>query len=173
MTEATHSEFKSLSQEDRTKLAHLIRQVRMTRDVHHEFEGQLTLGQRLADKVATLGGSWSFIIIFAAVILGWIVLNSIALGVLALDRFPYTFLNLILSMIAALQAPIIMMSQSRQSAKDRMVQQHDYEVDLKVEFEIMALHEKLDALRHKQFVELMEIQNKQIEMLTVLASTKL
>ncbi len=165
----TETGLNKLSQEDRTKLAHLIRQVRITRDVHREFEGRLTFGQKLADKVAELGGSWGFILFFATVLLSWVALNSLILGARAFDPFPYIFLNLILSMIAAVQAPIIMMSQNRQATKDRMVQQHDYEVNLKAEIEIMALHEKIDALRHKQFVELMQVQETQIAMLTELA----
>jgi uncharacterized membrane protein len=156
---------KSLSAEDRQKLAALIRHTRLTRDVHTEFEGALTFGQRLADKVAVFGGSWTFIIIFLGLLLAWCAFNTYVLLSRAFDPYPYIFLNLMLSTIAAVQAPLIMMSQNRQSAKDRLVAQHDYEVNLKAELEIMALHEKMDDLRLKQFAELMQVQEKQIEML--------
>jgi uncharacterized membrane protein len=162
--------FKALTQEDRQKLAHLLRQTRLTRNVHKEFEGELTFGQKLADKVAELGGSWTFIIIFLALLLGWCALNTYILLNRAFDPYPYIFLNLMLSTIAAVQAPLIMMSQNRQTAKDRLVAQHDYEVNLKAELEIMALHEKLDDLRLKQFAELMQVQQRQIEMLMKLAN---
>jgi uncharacterized membrane protein len=99
------------------------------------------------------------------VLLVWVVLNTVVLRQYAFDGYPFIFLNLLLSMIAALQAPIIMMSQNRQAAKDRAVQQHDYEVNLKAELEIMALHEKLDELRNKQFENLLNIQQKQIDLL--------
>lgn len=157
--------FKSLSHEDRQKLAQLLRQTRMARDVHKEFEGALTFGQRLADKVAEFGGSWTFIIIFMAILLGWCGLNTFILLNRAFDPYPYIFLNLVLSTIAAVQAPLIMMSQNRQTTKDRLVAQHDYEVNMKAELEIMSLHEKMDDLRLKQFAELMQVQEKQMEML--------
>ncbi len=157
--------FRNLSHDDRQKLAHLLRQTRLTRDVHKEFEGTLTFGQRLADKVAEFGGSWTFIVIFMAILLAWCALNTFMLVNRAFDPYPYIFLNLMLSTIAAVQAPLIMMSQNRQSAKDRLVAQHDYEVNMKAELEIMSLHEKMDDLRQKQFVELMQVQEKQLEML--------
>jgi uncharacterized membrane protein len=165
MSNAPDIGFKNLSHDDRQKLAHLLRQTRLTRDVHKEFEGTLTFGQRLADKVAEFGGSWTFIIIFMAMLLAWCVLNTFMLLNRAFDPYPYIFLNLMLSTIAAVQAPLIMMSQNRQSAKDRLVAQHDYEVNMKAEVEIMALHEKMDELRLKQFAELMQVQEKQLEML--------
>ncbi len=105
-----------------------------------------TLGERVADKVAAFGGSWTFIFLFSGVILAWVALNAIA-AASAPDPFPFIFLNLILSMVAALQAPVIMMSQNRQTEKDREAMAHDYEVNLKAELEIMSLHDKLDALR--------------------------
>jgi uncharacterized membrane protein len=157
---------KTLTHEERLKLAKLIRHTRITRNVHQEFEGSLTFGQKLADKVAEFGGSWTFIIIFLLVLLAWCALNTIVLLSRAFDPYPYVFLNLMLSTVAAIQAPLIMMSQNRQAAKDRLVQQHDYEVNLKAELEIMELHEKIDELRHKQFTDLLAIQQKQIDMLT-------
>ncbi len=111
-------------------------------------EAQATLGDRLADRVAAVGGSWSFIIVFLLVLAGWMALNS---GILqrvdlAFDPYPFIFLNLMMSLIAALQAPVIMMSQNRQGDRDRVAASHDYEVNLRAELEIMRLHDKIDAL---------------------------
>jgi uncharacterized membrane protein len=126
-----------------------------------------TLGQRVADKVASFGGSWPFIFIAVAAIGGWILINSSKAG---FDPFPFILLNLILSCLAALQAPIIMMSQNRQAARDRLDAQHDYEVNLKAELEIVSLHTKLDEIRDQKWVELIELQQRQIEMLTKLVA---
>src|SRR6185295_2167698 len=106
-----------------------------------------TFGQRVADRVALLGGSWTFIAVFMLFLLACIAFNTTVLGARAIDPYPFIFLNLVLSMIAALQAPVIMMSKNRQSTTDRQMAAHDYEVNLKAEIEIMALHEKMDALR--------------------------
>jgi len=127
-----------------------------------------TRGQRIADAVARIGGSWSFIGVFFAVLLGWVVLNSRWLGAGAFDAYPYIFLNLLLSMLAALQAPVIMMSQNRQATVDRQMAAHDYEVNLKAELEIMALHEKMDSLRTGQLAAMLDKQQQQIELLTQL-----
>ena len=108
----------------------------------------LTFGERLADRVAAVGGSWSFIIIFACLLLGWMGLNlALASKALAFDPYPFIFLNLMLSTLAAIQAPVIMMSQNRQAAKDRLTEKLDYEINLRAELEIMRLHEKLDQMR--------------------------
>jgi uncharacterized membrane protein len=128
----------------------------------------MTFGQKLADKVASFGGSWTFISIFAAVLVVWILLNSlilVRLGSGAFDPYPYILLNLFLSMLAAIQAPIILMSQNRQAYKDRMSAEHDYEVNLKAELEIMTLHEKIDLLRESQWGELISIQQEQLDLL--------
>jgi len=127
-----------------------------------------TLGERLADRIARFGGSWTFIIIFLSLLVLWIVLNTVILTHIGtpFDPYPYIFLNLVLSMIAALQAPVIMMSQNRHAAKDRVAAQHDYEVNLKSELEILALHEKIDALRERQWLELVDMQRQQLELLT-------
>lgn len=121
---------------------------RTSRDVGDIVQEQSTFGERLSDKVAAVGGSWKFIIVFAAVLLGWMLLNTEILGKLgqAFDPYPFIFLNLMLSTVAAIQAPIIMMSQNRQSAKDRIAAKHDYEVNLRAELEIMRLHAKIDML---------------------------
>jgi uncharacterized membrane protein len=170
----THTEtrLKGLSPNQRKRLAALLREARVTRDVHKEFEGNLNFGQKLADKIASLGGSWTFIICFSSALLGWCLLNTAILARQAFDPYPYVFLNLLLSTLAALQAPLIMMSQNRQAAKDRAVTQHDYEVNLKAELEIMSLHEKMDDLRMKKFTELMQVQQQQITMLSAMLKTK-
>lgn len=112
-------------------------------------EGEMSFWDALADRVAAVGGSWAFIFTFLAVLGFWMLLNTEVLAIwkMAFDPYPYIFLNLMLSMIAALQAPVIMMSQNRQAERDRIAARHDYEVNLRAELEIMALHEKWDALR--------------------------
>jgi uncharacterized membrane protein len=142
---------KSLDQleAEEAKVLHHIHHVQRTsRDVGDIVDEQATFGQRLSDKVAAVGGSWKFIMVFAAVLLGWMLLNSQILGKLVtpFDPYPFIFLNLMLSTLAAIQAPIIMMSQNRQSAKDRIAAAHDYEVNLRAELEILRLHAKIDAL---------------------------
>lgn len=131
-----------------------------------EFERSVTFGQRMADATARIGGSWSFVIGFAVVLVAWIALNSVALAGRAFDPFPYILLNLVLSCLAALQAPIIMMAQNRQAARDRAQADQDFRVNLKAEIAIMNLHEKLDHLLHTQWERLLELQQIQIDMLT-------
>jgi len=133
-----------------------------------------TLGQRAADAVAAFGGSWTFISLFAAVLIGWIGLNSFILVShdKSFDPYPYILLNLFLSMLAAIQAPIILMSQNRQSEKDRLNAEHDYEVNLKAELEIMLLHDKVDQLRDSQWSELLVIQKQQLKLLESLLEKK-
>ena len=114
------------------------------RDPNTAFDDTMTLGERLADRVAAIGGSWGFITAFCLFLVGWSVLNTIILGTGAFDPFPFIFLNLMLSMLAALQAPIIMMSQNRQAAKDRLTAALDYETNLRAELEILRLHRKMD-----------------------------
>lgn len=129
-------------------------------------------GQRAADAVARFGGSWTFVGLFAATMLLWVALN---VGLLwrtgtTFDPYPFILLNLFLSMLAAVQAPIILMSQNRQSEKDRISAEHDYEVNLKAELEIMLLHEKVDTLRQAQWLELIDIQRQQLGLLAALAA---
>jgi uncharacterized membrane protein len=128
-------------------------------------QATLTLGQRLADKIARFGGSWAFIIFFLSFILVWIVINLIWLAGKGFDPYPFILLNLILSCIAAMQAPVIMMSQNRQEQKDRLRSRSDYMINLKSELEIRMLHEKIDHMVIHQQKELMEIQKMQIDML--------
>ena len=124
-----------------------------------------TTGERLADKVAVFGGSWTFIIFFFLVLVVWIVVNSIFLAQKAFDPFPYILMNLILSCLAAIQAPVIMMSQNRQEAKDRQRSENDYLINLKSELEIRSLHQKIDLSIVDQFKHLCDIQQKQIGLL--------
>jgi len=133
----------------------------------------LTLAERVADRVARLGGSWTFISGFGVFLLAWVAVNQYFSRV-AFDPYPFIFLNLLLSMLAALQAPVIMMSQNRQAAVDRKMAVHDYEVNLKAEIEIMALHEKMDALRTEQLAALLRQQQEQIDLLArLLAQTEI
>jgi uncharacterized membrane protein len=137
-------------------------------NVDAEFEKDWTLGERLADHLATFGGSWTFLVCFGAFLAAWIAMNSAVLYWRPVDPYPFILLNLVLSCIAAIQAPIIMMSQNRQEAKDRLRSQHDYQVNLKAELEIRHLHEKLDHLLSHQWERLVEIQQIQLEMLSQL-----
>jgi uncharacterized membrane protein len=125
-----------------------------------------TFWQRLADEVARVGGSWSFIFGFAAALLGWIAINLLlTLYGRAFDPYPFIFLNLMLSTLAAIQAPVIMMSQNRQAAKDRQAAEHDYVVNLRAELEIMRLHDKLDELRDREMMEMLRVQNEALELM--------
>jgi uncharacterized membrane protein len=134
-------------------------------DVNAAFERKLTFGERLADKVADYGGSWRFIGIFMGMLFVWIAINSVVLAQKPFDPYPFILLNLILSCIAAIQAPVIMMSQNRQEAKDRLRSEYDYRVNLKAELEIRHLHEKLDHLLVNQWHRLLEIQEIQTELM--------
>ena len=136
----------------------------VSKNVHVLHLEQLTFGQRVSDKLADVAGSWRFIFAFGVVLGVWILLNTVAL-IHHWDAYPYILLNLFLSMLAAIQAPVIMMSQSRQEDRDRVRGEHDYEVNLKAELEIQQLHKKLDGLRKGQWQDLIAIQNRQIELL--------
>jgi len=140
----------------------LLRRQRITKDPS-EALADITLGQRVADKVAEFGGSWMFIGLFMAFMLGWIFLNTKQGQVW--DPYPFILLNLLLWCLAALQAPVIMMSQNRQAAKDRLAAQQDYEVNLKSEMEVMSLHAKLDEAREIQWKALLEMQQSQMQIL--------
>lgn len=159
--------FDSLTQGEKRVLKTITDRLHISRNVIKDYEQQYTFGQRLADKVASFGGSWIFIILFGGILLIWIGLNSFVLIRFnkTFDPYPYILLNLVLSMLAAFQAPIIMMSQNRQAAKDRADAEHDYEVNLKAELEIMALHEKIDSMRQKQLEQLLLLQQNQLDMI--------
>ncbi len=147
---------------------HITERTHISKNIAHELDDTKSFGQSAADAVARFGGSWAFIMAFTVVLASWVVLNSYILVNYgkAFDPYPYILLNLFLSMLASIQAPIILMSQNRQAEKDRINAEHDYEVNLKAELEIMLLHEKIDALRKKQWMELLEIQNHQVKLLT-------
>jgi len=140
----------------------------LSENVDAAFEQERDFGERLADRIAELGGSWTFLILFAVFLTFWIVINSLALFWRPMDPYPYILLNLLLSCLAAVQAPVIMMSQNRQEAKDRLRARHDYQVNLKAELEIRQLHEKVDHLLSHQWERLVEIQEVQLELLSEL-----
>lgn len=137
----------------------------LSANINKEFERDLTLGERISDKVAAFGGSWKFIITFALVIVVWILLNALLLSKHAFDPYPFILLNLLLSTLAALQAPIIMMSQNRQEDRDRLRSEQDYKTNLKAELEIRHLNEKMDHLLNYQWQKLLEIQQLQIDLM--------
>jgi uncharacterized membrane protein len=139
----------SLSEREQRVITLIAKRSQVARNVNNVLEEQQTFGERLADRVAQLGGSWAFIATFTAMLVGWVVVNTVVLTRFGggFDPYPYIFLNLILSMVAALQAPVILMSQNRQAARDRLAASLDYEINLKAEVEIMALHEKMDRIR--------------------------
>ncbi len=156
-----------LSERERRVIAHLIHRKTVSRDWNADFDARLTFGQRVADRVAAFGGSWTFILLFLGFMGLWMLFNRAGKG---FDPFPFILLNLVLSMLAALQAPVIMMSQNRQAAKDRIDAQHDYEINMKAEMEILALHSKVDHLKEQQWVSLIEMQERQLAILTKLAA---
>lgn len=160
----------ALPEREHRVVQHFSDRLHISHDTNLEFEKKLTFGQRLADRVAAFGGSWTFILIFAAILLSWVLLNSFILARRgdAFDVYPYILLNLFLSMLAAIQAPVILMSQNRQGVKDRLDAAHDYEVNLKAELEILSLHEKIDELRELKWAELIGMQQEQIQLLTQL-----
>lgn len=141
--------YDDLPEREQRVLRRIAGRAAISRNVNESFRRELSFGDRVADRVAAFGGSWSFIILFALAILGWVAAN-VWIMVRPADPYPFVFLNLILSMVAAIQAPVIMMSQNRQAAKDRLAAAHDYEVNLKAELEIMSLHEKVDDIRMRQ-----------------------
>jgi uncharacterized membrane protein len=136
-----------LKPHERAVIERCVRRLAVSRNINLDMEKSSTFGERLADRVAEIGGSWGFIIGFAVFIALWSVVNTVLLATHAFDPYPFIFLNLTLSMLAAVQAPLILMSQNRAAARDRLVANHDYEVNLKAEIEIAALHEKLDEIR--------------------------
>jgi len=155
----------AISELEGTVLTSLTNETTLADKLEFEDDTDISFGQKLADKVAVFGGSWSFILLFIAFLLLWIVTNVFVLITKPFDPYPFIFLNLILSFIAALQAPVIMMSQNRQEEKDRSRAKKDYMINLKAELEIRMLHEKIDHLILHQQQDLLEIQNIQVDML--------
>ncbi|MEI6398672.1 MAG: DUF1003 domain-containing protein [Pseudomonadota bacterium] len=175
MTHKKHSTAENLmgssyeAMDERTKkvVRHINEHKYISRDTSIELEDAITFGQRAADAVARFGGSWSFIMLFAATLIFWVILNSYILASYhkTFDPYPYILLNLFLSMLASIQAPIILMSQNRQGERDRLNANHDYEVNLKAELEIRHIQEKLDYLLTKQWQRLSEMQQMQMELM--------
>lgn len=158
--------YEDLPEREKRVLRQVAKRVAISQNVNERFREKLTFGEWLADRVAAFGGSWSFIILFFAVLLLWVVLNTVWLSKSEVfDPYPFVFLNLVLSMLAAIQAPVIMMSQNRQAQKDRLAATYDYEVNLKAEVEIMNLHEKMDDVRMRQLETLLRLQTEQLDCL--------
>ncbi len=137
----------------------------VARNVDAEFDRSLTFGERLADRIADFGGSWTFILSFTCFLVLWMMANTVLVLFGVFDPYPFILLNLVLSCLAAVQAPIIMMSQNRQEEKDRRRAEQDYAVNLKAELEIRHLHEKVDHLLSRQWERLIEVQELQLELL--------
>ena len=175
LTIAAHRWFgkspENLTERQRRVLERALARKTLSKNTNQAFDSEMTFGERLADHVASFGGSWKFIIMFGVFLGVWVALNLV-LARAAFDPYPFIFLNLMLSMLAALQAPVIMMSQNRQSAKDRLDAGHDYEVNLKSEIEIMALHDKLDQMRTQELEALVRQQGEQIALLTRLVEAR-
>ncbi len=159
------TELDKLPDDEREIVERFIGRKHMARNVLHEYDQSLSVGDRLADRVAEVGGSWGFIVVFLLIMGAWMALNSVLLRHEAFDPYPYILLNLALSCLAALQAPIIMMSQNRQSDSDRAQAKNDYEVNVRAELEILQVHEKINAMRGTDLAELMESIRRQGEIL--------
>ncbi|HJY53102.1 MAG TPA: DUF1003 domain-containing protein [Candidatus Udaeobacter sp.] len=170
--EVLEDEIGELSALDNEVIQSLEQHEILSADISRQFERKLTFGERLSDRIAEFGGSWKFIIMFGTVLIAWIVLNAVFLLNRGFDPYPFILLNLILSCLAAIQAPIIMMSQNRAEARDRLRAENDYKVNLKAELEIRHLHEKLDHMLSRQYNRLFEIQQIQIELLQELSRHK-
>jgi len=170
--EVLEDEIGELSALDNEVIQSLEQHEILSADISKQFEKKLTFGERLSDHIAEFGGSWKFLITFGAVLIGWIALNALVLFNRGFDPFPFILLNLILSCLAAVQAPIIMMSQNRAEARDRLRAENDYKVNLKAELEIRHLHEKIDHLLRRQYNRLFEIQQIQIELLQEISRHK-
>lgn len=156
-----------LGEFERSIWSQIIKGAPVATDPNAEFDQQTTFGQRVADRVASFGGSWTFIGIFVLIMAVWITINARADR--PFDPFPFILLNLGLSCLAALQAPVIMMSQNRKAARDRIDAQNDYRVNLNTEVQILALHEKFDELRERQLLEVIDLQRRQIALLEELS----
>jgi uncharacterized membrane protein len=165
LLESEKGELTNIEQE----VLHSIREHEvLARNIETDFENRWTSGERLADRIAQFGGSWTFILCFGGFLALWIVINTLLLGLHPPDPYPFILLNLILSCLAAIQAPVIMMSQNRQEAKDRLRSQHDYQINLKAELEIRHLHDKLDHLLSHQWDRLVQIQELQLDLLSAI-----
>ncbi|MCI5052544.1 MAG: DUF1003 domain-containing protein [Simkaniaceae bacterium] len=169
MLEVEHGQLSQLDQEvlDSMKEKDLL-----TDNLNEKFQQGTTFGNRVSDKIAKFGGSWGFILSFLAVLITWMVYNTLVLAADAFDPYPYILLNLVLSCLAAIQAPIIMMSQNRMASRDRMRDDEEYTINLKTELEMRNLHAKMDVLMKNQWERLLEIQQMQLELSEELLSKK-
>lgn len=168
--------FDTLDQRAQKVARHVAQRQHIARNLADDLDGaRAPRGARAADAVARFGGSWTFVGLFAAAMVLWVALNGALLLASqdAFDPYPYILLNLFLSMLAAIQAPIILMSQNRQSARDRVTAEHDYEVNLKAELEIMLLHEKIDTLQQSQWTALLAMQSEQLKRLATLTDQRM
>lgn len=163
-------ELEKLPADERLVVERFISRGRIARNIMREFDAQLTFGERMADRVAVIGGSWKFIGGFGVFLIIWMIINSIVLATRAFDPYPFILLNLILSCLAALQAPIIMMSQNRQAEIDRLQAHNDYEVNIKAELEIMQVHEKINEMREQDWAALLELQQLQLDLMGKIAA---
>ncbi len=170
--EVLEDEIGELSVLDNEVIESLHQHEILASNIEEQFERKLTFGERLSDQIATFGGSWRFIILFGVVLVVWIILNAALLLNRGFDPYPFILLNLILSCLAAMQAPIIMMSQNRAELRDRLRSENDYKINLKAELEIRHLHEKIDHLLRRQYNRLFEIQQIQIELLEEISRQK-
>jgi uncharacterized membrane protein len=170
--EVLQDEIGELSALDQEVIESLEQHEILSSDIEKQFEKKLTFGEHLSDRIAEFGGSWKFLITFGAVIFVWIGANVALLATRTFDPYPFILLNLILSCLAAVQAPVIMMSQNRAEARDRLRAENDYKVNLKAELEIRHLHEKIDHLLRRQYNRLFEIQQIQIELLEALGQKR-
>lgn len=168
-------DWNELTEKERKILESIENRSSLSRNINDDIHDKRTFGERVADKMAAFGGSWTFMFIFAGILILWVILNSYILVKRGdtFDPYPYILLNLFLSMLASVQAPIIMMSQNRQAARDRLDAAHDYEVNLKSELEIRRLHTKFDELREQSWAELVEMQQQQIRLLEKLLREQL
>ncbi len=159
--------YADLDEAERDVIDEMAREEPTVENIVEDFDEQAGFWDRAADRVAAIGGSWPFIFGFFAIMAVWVVMNVVLLKPvhLVFDPYPFIFLNLVLSMVAAIQAPVIMMSQNRQAMKDRAAAEHDYSVNLRAELEIMSLHDKLDALRSDNLHDLLNAQSKALEQL--------
>ncbi|MBL8727151.1 MAG: DUF1003 domain-containing protein [Planctomycetes bacterium] len=169
LVEQLESERGQLSAVEREIADKAARHLTLAEDIEREFAATTTWGQRLADRVSQIGGSWPFVIWFFAVMLVWVVVNGVMFTSNAFDPYPFILLNLLLSCLAAVQAPIIMMSQNRMNQRDRRQADQDFRVNLKAEIEVATLHEKVDHLLHAQWNRMVELQQLQLDLLQELA----
>jgi uncharacterized membrane protein len=170
--EVLKKEKGELSNLENKVLQSIREQETIAQNINIEYDKRVTLGEKLSDKLASFGGSWNFILIFFALLAAWIIFNSISLSGKNFDPYPFILLNLILSCLAAIQAPIIMMSQNRMEAKDRIRAKNDYAVNLKAELEIRNLNERIDNLLTEQWQRLLEIQKIQLDIMNEIIEKK-